>query len=360
VRRSWRRARSRTTTSSRSRSSTSAWSRWIDLLTKEKDDGLRLEILRGARTDLEIAETTTPSSKDVAQKMKGLLAVVEGPLLTPKESLGELPEHAPEGASISNAGIAVDPFNRLVATYDTDGFDTETALVNVWYFRPPGRNGPFEQVNAMDSVSFSAPTVDTLPAENGDCLASGDYRVDVYAGPDLLTTAEFHKDDSPLGALTVEGGEDTGFTLCRPEDWTAQDLTGLPGSLAFTNPDQPAEGVVVLSFPLGTQGDSSAAALLDAMIQDVIVQQQLHTIAAPESGQQLLGRTVEGFDVPLSTTAVTAADAAGHVVRITGSAGTDGVVRLVMVSAADTSRLDVLRQALATSARFLRVPDTAP
>ena len=334
------------------------YTRGLDLLNKEKDQTLRLQILAAARTDLEIAVTNTPDAKDVAEKMKGLLAAAEGPILDNRE---QPPEGAPGGASVDNLAIKTDRF-RLFASYDTSGFDTDTPLVNVWYFRSLEANGegPFEQMFPMDQVAFAGDEVSTIPVENGDCLPGGDYRVEVYAGRDLVGTAEQHIADSPLGTLVVAGGEDAGFTMCHPDNWEPVDLTGQPGSLAFTNPDDRAESFVVVNFPVGTAAGNDASSFLSVFIQNVLTAQQLQTIGTPQDGQEFLGRTTEGQDVTQPTTTLTASDGRGHLVRITGSAGSDGVVRVVIVSANDEDRLDVLRSEFVNSVRFLRVPNATP
>ena len=58
------------------------------------------------------------------------------------------------------------------------------------------------------------------------------------------------------------------------------------------------------------------------------------------------------------TTSITGTNSLGDVVRITGSEGTDDVVRVVIVSAANRQDLDVVRGELVNSIRFLRVPAT--
>ena len=332
--------------------------RGLDLLNQEKDETLRLQIVAAARTDLEIAVTNTPDAKDLAQKMKGLLAAAEGPLL---DNSKQAPETAPSGASAGDVKIQTDRF-RLFASYDATGFDTDTPLVNVWYFRSLEANGegPFEQMYPMDQVTVAGDQVQTIPVENGDCLPGGDYRVEVYAGHDLVGTGEQHISDSPLGTLVVAGGEDAGFTMCHPDNWQSIDLTGQPGSLAFANPDNAAESFVVLNFPVGAATGNSPSTFLSAFIQNVLQQQQLQTVGTPQDGDEFLGRTAEGQDVALPTTTITATDGRGDLARITGSAGSDGVVRVVIVSANATDRLDVLRSEFVNSVRFLRVPNATP
>ncbi|HEV3226812.1 MAG TPA: tetratricopeptide repeat protein, partial [Acidimicrobiales bacterium] len=328
----------------------------IDLLAKEQDNTLRLEVISAARTDLELAETETPGTKDLAQKMKGLLAVAEAPLL---DSNAKVPDHAPSGSSAENITIATDRF-RVYAKYDAKGFGRDASLVNVWYFRPLDAKGQgaFEQTYPLDQVTIpNNGAVTTFPTENGDCLPGGDYRVDVYNGPDLVGTGDQSIPDSPLGTLVVAGGEDAGFSMCHPESWKPLDVTGQPGSLAFANPDNAAESVVALNFPVGAATGTNPSEFLTAFIGNVLEQQHLQTTGPPLDGEELLGRTADGADVSLATTSITAADAKGDLARITGSAGTDGVVRVVIVSANSADRLDLLRGELVNSVRFLRVPN---
>jgi len=138
--------------------------------------------------------------------MKGLLAAAEFP-----DSAD-----ASEGATIADTQIGTDRF-RLFASYNADGFDAGAELTNVWYFRPLDKNGngPFQQVPDMDRITLASDNNSGF-VENGNCLPGGDYRVEVYAGHNLMTTVEKNIGDSPLGALQVEGGDEIGFTLCRP------------------------------------------------------------------------------------------------------------------------------------------------
>ena len=333
------------------------YERGIELLGKEQDSGVRLEIIAAARTDLEIAVDRTPDSKDLAQKMKGLLAVAEVPMLDTRD---KAPDKAPADSSVTDVKILTDRF-RLVASYTADGFDPNTPLANVWYFRPLDKNGqgPFEQVFPLDRATLtgSAP-VTTEPVENGDCLPGGDYRVEVYAGRDLLATADEHFSDSPLGTLIVDGGEDVGFTMCHPDSWTPPPVTFQPGSLAFANPKDSAQFVLVFSFPIGAGSGANGPALLNATIQNAVAQQQIQVDGPPQAGKELLGKTVDGVDVTLATTTITGTSPLGDIVRITGSVGTDDVVRVVIVSAANRNDLDVVRSELVNSIRFLRVPAT--
>jgi hypothetical protein len=331
------------------------YKRGIELLNKEQDTGLRQEIISAARTDLEVAVTATPDSKDLAQKMKNLLADAEVPLIG---AAGQPPAKATSGSSVTDVNITTDRF-RLLATYNTDGFDPATQLLNVWYFRPldANGNGPFEQVFPLDRVAFTGTNpVSTPPAENGQCLPGGDYRVDVYAGANMVATAEQHIPDSPLGTLIVDGGEDVGFTMCHPDDWKPPPVTFQPGSLAFANPKDASQFVLVFSFPIGAGSGVNGTALLNATIQSTLQQEQTTVDGPPVAGQELLGRTVDGIDVTLATTTVTGTNALGDKVRITGSVGTDDVVRIVIISAANAQDLDLVRGELVNSIRFLRAP----
>ncbi|MEY2422323.1 MAG: hypothetical protein QOI95_2390 [Acidimicrobiaceae bacterium] len=329
----------------------------LELLADKRFDLLRQQIIGAARTDLEIAVDRTPNSKDLAQEMKGLLASAEAPILVVDPG----PDRAAENSSVTDVKISTDRF-RVFASYTAEGFDVNTPLINVWYFRPLDRNGqgPFEQVFLLDRPTFTGnnPALQTDPVENRSCLPGGDYRVEVYAGRDLLASADEHFTDSPLGALVVAGGEDVGFTLCRPDKWTEPDITLQPGSLAFANPDDSAQFVLVFSFPIGAGSGANGSTLLNATIQAAVEQQQIKVEGVPAAGEELLGRTVDGVDVTLQTTSVTGVTSLGDSVRITGSVGSDDVVRVVIISAANPSELDTVRSELVNSIRFLRVPDT--
>ena len=100
-----------------------------------------------------------------------------------------------------------------------------------------------------------------------------------------------------------------------------------------------------------------STALLNATIQSAVAQEQITVDGPPQAGEELLGRTVDGTEVPLATTTVTGTNSLGDSVRITGSVGTDDVVRVVIVSAANPTDLDTVRGELVNSIRFLRVPD---
>ncbi|MEY2431815.1 MAG: hypothetical protein QOC92_1540 [Acidimicrobiaceae bacterium] len=335
-----------------------SYERGIALLEKEQDLDLRRQVLAAARTDLELAENKTPQSKDLSTKMKGLLAVAEVSVLGSRD---KAPANAPNGSSVVDVKITTDRF-RLLAGYSANGFDINTALLNVWYFRPLDANGqgPFEQLFPLDQVTLTGSnTVQTIPVENGDCLPGGDYRVEVYAGRDLLATTDQHFTDSPLGSLLVAGGEDVGFTMCHPDTWQSIDTGGQPGSLAFNNPQDPTQSVLVFSFPIGSGSGSNGAALLDSTLQGAVQQQQIRVTGTPELGEEFLGRTVDGADVTMATTSITGTDPLGNSVRITASAASDDVVRVVIVVAGDESKLNIIRGELVNSIRFLRVPDPA-
>jgi tetratricopeptide (TPR) repeat protein len=333
------------------------YERGIELLSQEQDNDLKFQIIAAARTDLEIAVDRTPDRKDLVQQMKGLLAVAEAPILPNR---GAPADNAPSGSSVTDLKILQDRF-RLFVSYTADGFDAGTSLTNVWYFRPLDRNeqGPFEQLFPLDrATATGTDPVTTEPVENGDCLPGGDYRVEVYAGRDLVGTIEEHFTDSPLGTLVVDGGEDVGFTMCHPDNWTPPPVTFQPGSLAFANPSDPAQFVLVFSFPIGAGSGASGPALLNATIQAAVQQQQITVDGPPEAGEELLGKTVDLVDVTLATTTITGTSPLGDLVRITGSVGTDDVVRVVIISAANRADLDVVRSELVNSVRFLRAPAT--
>jgi hypothetical protein len=99
--------------------------------------------------------------------------------------------------------------------------------------------------------------------------------------------------------------------------------------------------------------------LLDATLQSAIEQQQIRVTGTPEVGEELLGRTVDGADVTMATTSVTGIDPRGDRVRITASAASDDVVRVVIIVAGDDAKLTIIRGELVNSIRFLRVPDAA-
>jgi hypothetical protein len=128
--------------------------------------------------------------------------------------------------------------------------------------------------------------------------------------------------------------------------------------LAFANPKDSSQFVLVFSFPIGAGSGANGPALLNATIQNAIAQQQIQVDGAPQTGTELLGRTVEGADVTLATTTITGTSPLGDIVRITGSVGTDDVVRVVIISAANRTDLDVVRSELVNSIRFLRAPAT--
>ncbi len=111
------------------------YERGITLLAQEQDDGIRLEILAAARTDLEIAVDNDPSRKDLAEKMKGLLAVAEVPLIGVP---GQGPASPSADSSVDNVEITTDRF-RLVATYDATA---STAVPNSSTCGTSGRKVP--------------------------------------------------------------------------------------------------------------------------------------------------------------------------------------------------------------------------
>jgi hypothetical protein len=147
--------------------------------------------------------------------------------------------------------------------------------------------------------------------------------------------------------------------MCHPDAWTPPPVSFQPGSLAFANPKDSAQFVLVFSFPIGAGSGATGTTLLNATIQNAIQSQGITADGPPQAGEELLGRTVEGVDVTLVTTTVSGTNSLGDKVRITGSVGTDDIVRVVIVSAANADDLDVVRSELVNSIRFLRVPPTA-
>jgi hypothetical protein len=208
-------------------------------------------------------------------------------------------------------------------------------------------------------VTFTGTTqASTIPAENGDCLPRGDYRVEVYAGDQLLSSAEEHFTDSALGPMVAAGGEDIGFTVCHPDSWKQETNDQAPDSLEFANPNDPAQLVLVTNAPIGAGSSANADELLAARMQAAIEQQQLTVDGPPQFGEELLGHTVDGGDASLPTTSVSGISAEGDAVRITGSIASDDVLRVVVITAANRTDLDLLRDQILNSIRFLRVPPT--
>ncbi len=124
------------------------------------------------------------------------------------------------------------------------------------------------------------------------------------------------------------------------------------------NPKDPNQLVLVSSSPIGAGAGINADALLTATIQSTIQQEQLTLDGPPEFGEELLGRTSTGADASLPTTSVTGVSAQGQAVRITGSIASDDVLRVVIISASNRNDLDLVRDQILNSIRFLRVPPT--
>jgi tetratricopeptide (TPR) repeat protein len=320
----------------------------IDVTLKEQDAFLRREIISAALTDLEIADSSTTSAKDLIQELKGKLVDAEFQNQTDGSD-----------ATADNIQVSTNQF-RFVADYDTTNLNDGDLLTNVWYYRPLAANGkgPFVQAFSLDSTSdVTSDHSTTIPTENGDCLPGGDYRVEVYAGSKLIGSNDdkpFHLPDSPIGKLVVEGGDNVGVTMCRPDTWQANS-SAETGALAFNNPKDPSQSMIVFSFPLGTS-TLGTSDLLDASIAGVTETDHLTNLSAPVDGTEFLGRTAKSEDVPLQTRSVQGRNSNGDSERVTVSIGDDGQVRTAVLTAGNDGDLDRIRSELINSLRFLDVP----
>jgi tetratricopeptide (TPR) repeat protein len=330
----------------------SSYSHGIDIAERQADTGLSFDVIAAARTDLEIALRIAPKQKDLVEKMQGRLAALEAKLLLFGDE--QVPTDVPDDAGIENSQIT-DQFFELLAEYDTTGIDDGELLLNVWYFKPLGASddSPFVQVSALDGKSTSGPGVTTFGADN-ECLAPGDYRVDVFAGERKLGTISRTYPQSPLGQQVEEGGEDVGFTLCAPESWTAPD-TEVNG-ITRQNPDDTTQSVRIFLIPAASEVGADRSAFLDATIAGLLDVDQATQTAPPDDNAAVLGRTVDNTDVQLDARTVAAEFPNGDAGLYVVSLGSDNVIRAIILSAENEDDLDTLRARIVNSARFLRVP----
>jgi tetratricopeptide (TPR) repeat protein len=330
----------------------------IDLLRDPSFDGLRFDIIAAAFTDLEIAANDAPEQGDLAQEMKGLLAAEAARSDRPGDAT--VPDAAPSDSSVTDAAVNIGSLG-FSASYNTDGFDPDTSLLNVWYYRPNDRNGegPFVQAPNLDSFStVGTNPVSTTPTENGDCFPGGDYRVDVYAGRDKVATADTHLNDSALGVLESKGGESNGFTLCVPTTWDVDEkVSNDRDTLAFTNSKDDSQFILAASFPSPGASDTGPQAVLDANLNSLATDLGVQ-LGPSTQGAELVGRTEGGANVTLNTTLVQGTAANGTPVLLIGSIDSDDVNRLVVLGAATPDDLETLRGELVPLVRFLGVPDT--
>ena len=328
------------------------YDRGIDVLHKEQDAFLREEIASAALTDLEIANSTATSAKDLIQEMKGKLVDAEFETGT---DAGD--------ATADDIEVSVDAFHRLRAQYTTTNLDDDTTLTNVWYFRPleADGKGPYVQAFSLDSTSTVTDDSSSTGAhENGDCLPGGDYRVEVYAGSKLIGSNNdkaFHVPDSPIGELTVQGGEDVGMTMCRPAKWR-DTSSSENGTLSAQNPDDETQTILAFSFPFGTS-DANTSDLLDAAVAGVASTDQLSDLGAPTDGTDFLGRAADGSEVELTTRTVTGRTPQGNAERVTVSVDQEGIVRIAVITAGTSEDADLLASELIDSLRFLDVSQSA-
>jgi tetratricopeptide (TPR) repeat protein len=331
------------------------YQRGIDVLEKEQDLFLRHEIISAGLTDLEIADTTATDAKDLIQELKGELA-------------GVVFDDDADGSDATAEDIEIrnDRF-RLLADYTTTNLADDEQLTNIWYYRQLDKDGnstdgPFTQAFLLDSTSVVTDgQVSTSPAENGDCLPGGDYRVEVYAGNKLIGSNNddpLHLPDSPLGSLLVEGGDDLGVVMCRPDTWEATSSTE-DGSLSFSNPDDATQSMFAFTFPLG-DSTLGTTQLQDAAIAGVVATDQVSGQTPPEDGNEFLGRTVDGREIELATRTVEGQRPDGRTERITVSVDAEGVVRLAVLTAGNPDDLETIRSELINSIRFLDLPAPAP
>jgi hypothetical protein len=329
-----------------------SYSHGIDIVAKQGDLGLSLDVIAAARTDLEIALRIEPDQRSLVETIQGRLAKLEAQLLL---STGEqVPEDVPKEAAIENGEIT-DQFFELIAQYDTTGIDDGTLLLNVWYFKPLGASddSPFVQLSSLDTKTLSGVGASTFGVDNA-CLAPGQYRVDVYAGDRKLGSIDRQYDESPLGKQVEQGGEDLGFTLCAPESWTPPD-TEVNG-LTRQNPDDPSQTVRIFLIPASSEVGADRDAFLNATIAGLLDFDKSTQSGPPSDVAAMLGCTVDNADVQLDARSVPAQFSNGDVGLYVVSLGSDNVVRGIILSAKNTDDLETLRARLVNSARFLRVP----
>ena len=195
------------------------------------------------RTDLEMAVDHHPREQRPCAEDEGPAGGGRGASSTTDPA----PDGKPADASVTDVKILTDRF-RLFASYTADGFDPNTPLANVWYFRPLDKNGqgPFEQVFPLDRATLTGGNpVCSEPVENGDCLPGGDYRVEILRLRLAATADSAHRRQPASGTLIVDGGE-TPVTMSP----------GLPGAASghvragpacAHNPERLPEFVLVFS-----------------------------------------------------------------------------------------------------------------
>jgi tetratricopeptide (TPR) repeat protein len=332
-----------------------SYSHGLEIAANQGDLGLSLDVIAAARTDLEIALRVAPKRKDLVDTVNGRLAGVEAKLLA---ASGErVPEKVASDAAINNGEIT-DRFFELIANYDTTGLDDNTLLLNVWYFKPLGTSSdtPFVQLSGLDSKTLSGTgTGIATSGVDNQCLAPGDYRVEVYAGERRLGSIETHYDESPLGKQVEDGGDDVGFTLCAPESWTApaKEVNGLTRQ----NPDDLTQTIRIFVVPASSEVGSDRNAFLDATIAGFLNFDQATQTGPSSDRGAMLGRTASDTDVQLDSRSVPALFPDGEVGLYVVSLGSDNVVRAIILSAKNPADLETVRSRLVNSARFLRVPD---
>jgi tetratricopeptide (TPR) repeat protein len=144
------------------------------------------------------------------------------------------------GAAVSDLALSAGD-RSLTATYRHRGLRQGDVLTWIVYTRPdPGQ--PWRQRPALSGFQrFDGP----VRLRTGQCPASGDYRVDLYLGGVLQTSAEITPPPPPEPLVAADDLL-ASFHVCRPETWTV--TARGPGLLDARSPGD-AQRLTVRVFP---------------------------------------------------------------------------------------------------------------
>jgi hypothetical protein len=212
----------------------------------------RQELFAAGHTTLEQLARQEPGRAALARQLQDQLTTAQ------TVAAGHPLRPPAPGAAVSELALMVGD-GSLTATYRHRGLRRGDVLTWIVYTRPdPGTPwqqrptlGRFDPLTGPADGEFRRTLLST-----GQCQASGDYRVDVYLGGVLQTSAEVTPPPPPEPLVATDDLL-ASLLVCRPETWTV--AARGPGLLEVRSPGE-AQRLTVRVFPAPPELTSAGAA----------------------------------------------------------------------------------------------------
>jgi hypothetical protein len=253
-----------------------------------------------------------------------------------------------------------------------------TPFLFLWYVRD-GANAPWIEIpDAREQIRATAEGGELIGAESGvfvslradpkACRRQGEYRLEIWAGDELVqsTVATLSGSDEPLSSTAGLGRsrrvtEVLDTQLCRPDDWELQRAGD--GFLRITRPDGQAY-VEIDSTPVGVLADAARlqaeAAALQELASDLGPATLEETLVTPfgQVGDRVVDVAFNKNALGRAATYRVVGPAGARIVIVGASFGADGILRTVQVEVPE-GEAD-LAAALFATVRFSPRANAAP